>query len=90
MFLAINTEYAIKINAELDRLAVGTGANAYNGLMVESVDDAEVVVKIFDDYVSGKYYADQVLACLESLAPGDVTLNDEPDNIWQAISKFEI
>jgi hypothetical protein len=75
-------DYAQQINDRFYDLGVSTDSNAYSGLTAENVEDSEAVVKIFDDYESGLYYADQVIEKLSD--------PDEEGNIWEAISSCKI
>ena len=85
-------DWAAKIDERLTELGADTSHCAYSGLTAENVDGSEAVVKIFDDYDGGQYYADQVLECLKDLEPIDwsnpATANTETafGPIWDSIS----
>ena len=88
MTTATAADYATQINQAFSRLNVDTDVNPYSGLMAENV--SPTVVKIFDDYASGEYYAVQALAALEECEP--INLEEETDfqDIWQALRKAEV
>ena len=71
-YAEINNEFVEKIEEELERLGLSDWS-------VESVDEAEAVVKI-----SVAYYADQVLEIFEYM---DM---DPDENVWKAIAKAKI
>jgi len=82
-------DWATQINDLLFSLKADTTYNACFGLMAEPVEGSEAVVKIFDDYDSGQYYADQVIEALKGCS--EIDWGDEDDAghafgpIWDAI-----
>jgi hypothetical protein len=86
--------WASQVNDELSRLNADTGFNAHSGLTAENVTESEIVVKIFDDYDSGEYYADRVLEILGNLEPIDWDKHDNTETafgpIWDALASAEV
>ena len=77
---------AEKINSRFAELNADTDANAYSGLTAEDIGDGKV--KIFDNYQSGEYNAEETLTALVAIEPINWS---EYDNsaftpIWDAIS----
>jgi len=91
---ATTIDYAAQINERLSELKASTDYNPYSGLMAENVEGSEAVVKIFDDYQSGEYYADQVIEALKKEEPIDWDDHDNTESvfgpIWDAISGCEV
>jgi hypothetical protein len=87
-------DWALQVNDELSRLNADTGFNAHSGLAAESVAGSEAVVKIFDDYDSGEYYADRVIEILGNLEPIDWDEHDNTETafgpIWDALASAEV
>ena len=87
-------DYAAQVNSLLDDLKASTDYHPYSGLMAENVEGSEAVVKIFDDYASGEYYADQAIEALKKEDPIDWDAHDNTESafnpIWDAISGCEI
>lgn len=87
-------DYAAQINDALFGLKADTSYNAYSGLTAENVEGSEAVVKIFDDYTSGEYYADQVLEALKGVDAISWDAHDNTESaftpIWDAISGAQI
>jgi uncharacterized protein YabN with tetrapyrrole methylase and pyrophosphatase domain len=93
IFTAI--DYASQINDILFSLKADTTTyNAYSGLTAENVPDSEAVVKIFDDYDSAEYYADQVIEALKGVDAINWDKHDSTESafgpIWDAISGAQI
>jgi len=82
-----NSEYVAQIEALLSVMGLDTDADPCSGLMVESVEKSEAVVRIFDDHASGEYYADRVVALLKGVASIEW---DDPRNVWQVIAPAEV
>jgi hypothetical protein len=82
---------AAAINSLLNDLNASTEANAYSGLTAEELGDG--MVKIFDDYDSGEYVADRVIAALESVPAIDWDEHDNTESaftpVWDAIAGCE-
>lgn len=86
-------DWAQQINDLLD------GLNASNdhvpsGLIAENVANSEAVVRISNFYVSGEYYADQVVEALSSVDQIDWSAYDNAEialgPVWDAISGCEV
>ncbi|MDA0267242.1 MAG: hypothetical protein O3A14_09830 [Cyanobacteria bacterium] len=101
--ISTEIDYAAQINDLLDALNASTDYNPYSGLMAENVEGSEAVVKIFDDYSSGEYYADQAIEALKKEEPIDWDAHDNTESaqigpnadsvfgpIWDAISGCEV
>jgi hypothetical protein len=88
IFTAI--DYASQINDLLFSLKADTTYHAYSGLTAKNVEGSEAVVKIYDDYDSAEYYADQVIDALKGCDEIDWNVQDNTEyafnSIWDAIS----
>ncbi len=81
-------DYADKILDELTRLKVSVMQDFNLGLMTRNINIVSVVpvVWVYDRYASGIYDAKKLLAHLQNLKVGEVSL----DNIWQNLNNFEL
>lgn len=84
-------DYAAKVNELLDSLKASANYHAYSGLTAENISDN--IVKIFDDYMSGRYYADHVIEALGKADPVDwskeVHSRSAVEHIWDALAPCE-
>ena len=88
IFTGVN--WGEKVNALLFDLDASTATHPYSGLMAESVEGSEAVVKIFDDYASGQFYADQVCIKLEQHGPVNWDEPNPLEALWGALKSCEI
>ncbi|MEL6325708.1 MAG: hypothetical protein AAFQ61_02210 [Cyanobacteria bacterium J06626_23] len=78
-------DYATQVNKLFDALEVSTDYNACSGLMAENVEGR--LVKIFDDYDSGVYDAEQIIVELQKVV---ATGLGNYDKAWDAISGCQV
>ena len=74
----------------LSDLNAGTDAHNYSGLMAEDVEGSEACIRVFDDYSSGQFYADQVCIKLEQHGPVNWDDPDPLEGLWGALKFCEI
>jgi hypothetical protein len=83
-----------EIMNELTRLDCGVEYDPYYGLMTKCpnvVMNILPIVAIYNDFVEGFYDARSVLLHLQTLKPGETTLEPEcSTNIWQQLDPFEV